>query len=252
MVMAEQGKADTRYMNDGNAELFGVEPKSGSKIVYNGGSYGGGQGLSSLAMYNYLTTEFSDSSVVTYSAHKATSGLVLKSHRSVNLIGDGATSLLYYLNALSMFIFITVLGWAYAFAMLFNSIGRGIKMITSVPFAMLGSFKTMAKVATYGFMMIIEIMGTAFIYSIVIELFISMNQLVETPIQNLMSDRFTSTVILNFGGAISMGAALTLVMLVFSIVINFYMLIKMMKLRKVSVKAMDEFVGGMIDRLFSP
>lgn len=262
--------ANTPYFNDGSKASF--KPSwSGKVVTYSrsndssgdstnsggtGGYYGG---LSSMSLYNYLSTSFGDSSVVTYSAHKATSGLVVQSHHSVNLIGDGMTSVLYWANAVIILLVITIIGLVYSLGLIINMIGRGIKMVSSVPFAMLGNMKAMAKVVTYTAMMIIEVLGTFFVYSLVIEILLLLSGIVETPLLEALSSRVGSTVLL--GGTVIPGAtaalpamastALITVGLLVSSILYLWFGIKAIKLRKSIIKTIDEGVASLIDRIFT-
>lgn len=265
---------DYPYFNDGSKSslntqwsgkvltLSGSTISGGSAGKDNTNRYGGtggeGMGLSSMSMYNYLTTSFSDSSVVTYSTHKASSDLVTQSHYSADLIGDGASSVMYWLNAVSMLFAISVIGIIYALGIIINMIGRGIKMISSVPFALMGNFKAMAKCVTIVAMMIIEVLGTFFVYSLVIEILISLSSVVETPIYEAMSKNIGSTLL--FNGTIMFGTpalafnptnALVLVGTLLSSVMYLWFTFKAIKLRKSIIKTIDEAVAGMVDRIFT-
>ena len=263
--------ANTPYFNDGSKASF--KPNWSSNVVTfsrsngtsgdstnsggTGSSWNGG--LSSMSLYNYLSTSFGDSSVVTYSAHKATSGLVVQSHHSVNLIGDGMSSVLYWANAVIILFVITIIGLVYSLGLIINMIGRGIKMVSSVPFAMLGNMKAMAKVVTYTAMMIIEVLGTFFVYSLVIEILLSLSGIVETPLLEALSSRVGSTVLL--GGTVIPGAtaalpamastALVTVGLLVSSILYLWFGIKAIKLRKSIIKTIDEGVASLIDRIFT-
>lgn len=264
---------NTPYFNDGSKGSFNPSWNGNHKVVSysrdndlsgdntNAGGTGGanGGGLSSMSLYNYLSTSFGDSSVVTYSAHKATSGLVVQSHHSVNLIGDGMSSVLYWANAVSILFVITIIGLVYSLGLIINMIGRGIKMVSSVPFAMLGNMKAMAKVTTYTAMMIIEVLGTFFVYSLVIEILLSLSGIVETPLLEALSSRVGSTVLL--GGTVIPGAtaalppmastALITVGLLVSSILYLWFGIKAIKLRKSIIKTIDEGVASLIDRIFT-
>lgn len=264
---------NTPYFNDGSKGSFKPSWNGNHKVVSysrdndlsgdntNAGGTGGanGGGLSSMSLYNYLSTSFGDSSVVTYSAHKATSGLVVQSHHSVNLIGDGMSSVLYWANAVSILFVITIIGLVYSLGLIINMIGRGIKMVSSVPFAMLGNMKAMAKVVTYTAMMIIEVLGTFFVYSLVIEILLSLSGIVETPLLEALSSRVGSTVLL--GGTVIPGAtaalppmastALITVGLLVSSILYLWFGIKAIKLRKSIIKTIDEGVASLIDRIFT-
>lgn len=247
------GAGNLGFLHDGHREYFGCDDSDDrTSVTFTGAGDSSNYGLSSLSMYNYLTTEFSDSSVITYSANKATSKIVVSSHHSVNLIGDGIAKLLYYSNSLTMLLVITILGFVYAIGMLINMFGKGIKMITDIPFAMLGSFRAMAKVVTYGFMMIIEVIGTAFIYSIVVDLFVALNSVIETPFQNSVSQNFGATILPGVSASIWTHPAIVNLMLLFGTVVNIFFMVKMLKVRKSAIKTMNEFVASIIDRLFLP
>lgn len=245
------------YMNDASAGSYGFETtgdasdyQKGRTLVYTGTGNGG---LSSMSMYNYLTTSFKDSSVVTYSAKKATSGMVVEAHHSVNVIGDGAMSVLYFANMISMFWAIAIIGFCYCFGMIINMLGRGIKMVSSVPFAMLGNMRAMSKVCTIVAMMVIEILGTFFVYSLVVELLISLQGLIETPLNEVLSSNVTSTLLAGVPGISLMPvAAASLVGTLISTVFYFIFGLKAVKWRKSIIKAIDEGVANVIDRIFTP
>lgn len=263
----------TPYFNDGSKESFKPDWSDNHKVITfsrsndasgdstNAGGTGGVNdgGLSSMSLYNYLSTSFGDSSVVTYSTHKATSNVVVQAHRSVNLIGDGMSSVLYWANAVIILFTITIIGLVYSLGLIINMIGRGIKMVSSVPFAMLGNMKAMAKVTTYTAMMVIEVLGTFFVYSLVIEILLSLSGIVETPLLEALSSRVGSTVLL--GGTVIPGAtaalppmasnALVTVGLLVSSILYLWFGIKAIKLRKSIIKTIDEGVASMIDRIFT-
>lgn len=258
----------TPYFTDGGKSRFSVDWSDNYNTVtfgYTGDDAtddtdegGSSRGLSTLAMYNYLTTKFDDSSVVVYSSHKATSAFVLYSHRSVNLIGDGVSSFLYWGNAISMLIVITVIGVIYSIGMVMNQIGRSIRMVSAIPFALLGNMKSMAKVVTYVAMMMIEILGTFFVYSLVIELLLSLSGVVETPLLEAISDNVGSTIVISgtvLPGVQAMnsvlGTMLSVVGLLVSTLLYIWFGAKAIRLRKSILKAMDEMVAGIIDRVFT-
>ena len=265
------GGANTPYFNDGSKASF--KPNWSSNVVTfsrsngtsgdstNSGGTGSSRdgGLSSMSLYNYLSTSFGDSSVVTYSAHKATSGLVVQSHHSVNLIGDGMSSVLYWANAVIILFVVTIIGLVYSLGLIVNIIGRGIKMVSGVPFALLGNMKATAKVVTYTAMMIIEVLGTFFVYSLVIEILLSLSGIVEIPLLEKLSSRVGSTVLL--GGTVIPGAtaalpamastALITVGLLVSSILYLWFGIKAIKLRKSIIKTIDEGAASLIDRIFT-
>ena len=217
--------------------------------------WGSAKGLSTLGMYNYLSTKFTGSSVVVYSNEKSSSGFVRESHHSVNLIGGtGIMSFLYYLNALTLLLAYAVVGWFYAISICMSNLKRGIRSIASVPFALLGSIPAIAKVITYTIVLIVEIMGTFFVYELVSELLFSFNNMLEGFLSaafNNVDNLFATVSIgsqpasLVADGTIVMG----LIMLAQIVFIVWFTIIAM-KMRKSIVKSLDEIISKFIDRLF--
>lgn len=247
------------FISDGSASSFdATSTYTGSDITlitYTGS--GSQAGLSSLSLYNYLNTVFDDSSVTTYSSTKLTASLSRYSHHSANLIGNGFSSVLYYFNAMSMLIAISVIALVYAIGLVINVLSRGIKMCTSVPFAMLGNLRSMAKICTYTAMMVIEILGTFFVYSIIVELIMSFSSIIETPLLNYTSSGITSTIELGGMSLLGLSATsgafsgiFTYIGLVVSSIFYLWFSFKAIKLRKSIIKTIDETAAGYIDKLF--
>lgn len=236
-------------------------------------------GLSAMSMYAYLLTEFTDTQVTMYSASNTSSTLTLPEHVSVGVAG--ASSLqqaLTMTNSTVMLLVIGVLSIFFAFGMATSIIGRGIKLLTSVPFALLGSFKAMAKVVTIGALMIIEVVGTTVVWALVVELFIDVNNIFESWLRQADIGSLAKSVMSNISGTVMVGAPsfgpfdvldaigqagssfvnsqfiqlANVVFLVLSLVFNVWFMFKMIKLRKSILKVMDEFAASIIDRFFSP
>lgn len=226
-------------------------------LMYNGDKYTatiGRKGLSTLSMYNYLSTKFTSSSVVVYSNEKSSSGFVRESHHSVNLIGgSGFMSFLYYLNAITLLGAYTVIGWFYAISMCITNLKRGIKSIASIPFALLGSIPAIAKTITYVIMLIVEIIGTFFVYSLVSELLFSINNMIEGLLSsafNTASNIFATISLDNTTATILGGNIVMMLIIIAQSIFVIAFTVMAVKLRKSIVKTLDEFVGNFIDRLF--
>lgn len=271
------------YMNDGSPEAYNVSVQ-GNSFIYKGGgtlyhnasgsvkgsieravSYLkkpdatglGTGGLSTISMYNYLNTKFADDTVTNYSSNKLASDYVLDTHHSVSLVGGGFMGIIYWLNMLSILGFIGIVGSIYAFGLIGGSVKRGIKMVTSLPFASLGSIKAISKIVAITASMIIQIYGTLVVYELVVQLFIASQQIFLTPLlEGFNNGNVSAAVIPGIGadyniaiGALTgvAGIAVMLVMTVF----NFVVTIKAVKFRKTLVKSMDEAMAGWIDRFFN-
>jgi hypothetical membrane protein len=284
---------DTSFMSDGTPSTFSVS-MSGGSIVYTGkgritkyapGSasrryekaaaqadekaagprakfYGttassGTGGLSTISMYNYLTTKFADDTVTNYSSTKLASDYVLDTHHSVSLVGGGVMGIVYWLNMVSILSFIAVVGTVYAFGLIGGSVKRGIKMVTSIPFAAVGSVRAISKIVGITVSMIVQIYGTLIVYNLVVELFIVSQQIFLTPLLTGFNNGNVSAAIIpgmtaDYNGvtAAVTGMALPIVAFIMSIV-NIVITIKAVKLRKTLVKSMDEAMAGWVDRFFN-
>lgn len=284
---------DTSFMSDGTPSTFSVS-MSGGSIVYTGHgkiskyapgtayrkfekamdsvnehvmgprakSFGtttgsGTGGLSTISMYNYLTTKFADDAVINYSSTKLASDYVLDTHHSVSLVGGGVMGIVYWLDMVSILSFIAVVGTVYAFGLIGGSVKRGIKMVTSIPFAAIGSVRAISKIVGITVSMIVQIYGTLIVYNLVVELFIASQQIFLTPLLTGFNNGNVSAAIIpgmtaDYNGvtAAVTGMALPIVAFIMSIV-NIVITIKAVKLRKTLVKSMDEAMAGWVDRFFN-
>lgn len=273
---------DISYMNNGSPGSYNVSIK-GNSLIYEGngvlhsfapgtnahnyedkyykyvsnGTITGTGGLSTLSVYNYLNTKFADDTVTNYSSNKLASDYVLDTHHSVSLVGGGFMGIIYWLNMLSILGFIGIVGSIYAFGLIGGSVKRGIKMVTSLPFASLGSIKAISKIVAITASMVVQIYGTLVVYELVVQLFIASQQIFLTPLlEGFNNGNVSAAVIPGIGadyniaiGALTgvAGIAVMLVMTVF----NFVVTIKAVKFRKTLVKSMDEAMAGWIDRFFN-
>lgn len=284
---------DTSFMSDGTPSTFGVT-MSGDNIIYTGhgkmskyapgsvyrqlekgasslarkrlgphvnafgGATGSGTGgLSTISMYNYLTTKFADDTVTNYSSTKLASDYVLDTHHSVSLVGGGVMGIVYWLNMVSILSFIAVVGTVYAFGLIGGSVKRGIKMVTSIPFAAAGSVRAISKIVGITVSMIVQIYGTLIVYNLVVELFIASQQIFLTPLLTGFNNGNVSAAIIpgmtadyNSVTAVATGLVTPIVAFIMSIV-NIVITIKAVKLRKTLVKSMDEAMAGWVDRFFN-
>lgn len=284
---------DTSFMSDGTPYTFGVS-MSGGSIIYTGHgkitkfapgsierrfekasesferqtagprakSFGvatsrGTGGLSTISMYNYLTTKFADDTVTNYSSTKLASDYVLDTHHSVSLVGGGVMGIVYWLNMVSILSFIAVVGTVYAFGLIGGSVKRGIKMVTSIPFAAVGSVRAISKIVGITVSMIVQIYGTLIVYNLVVELFIASQQIFLTPLLTGFNNGNVSAAIIpgmtadyNAVTGVLTGMAIPIVAFIMSIV-NIVLTIKAVKLRKTLVKSMDEAMAGWVDRFFN-
>lgn len=241
-----------KAMDSVNEHVMGPRAKSFGTTTSSGTG-----GLSTISMYNYLTTKFADDTVTNYSSTKLASDYVLDTHHSVSLVGGGVMGIVYWLNMVSILSFIAVVGTVYAFGLIGGSVKRGIKMVTSIPFAAVGSVRAISKIVGITVSMIVQIYGTLIVYNLVVELFIASQQIFLTPLLTGFNNGNVSAAIIpgmtaDYNGvtAAVTGMALPIVAFIMSIV-NIVITIKAVKLRKTLVKSMDEAMAGWVDRFFN-
>ena len=241
-----------KAMDSVNEHVMGPRAKSFGTTASSGTG-----GLSTISMYNYLTTKFADDTVTNYSSTKLASDYVLDTHHSVSLVGGGVMGIVYWLNMVSILSFIAVVGTVYAFGLIGGSVKRGIKMVTSIPFAAIGSVRAISKIVGITVSMIVQIYGTLIVYNLVVELFIASQQIFLTPLLTGFNNGNVSAAIIpgmtaDYNGvtAAVTGMALPIVAFIMSIV-NIVITIKAVKLRKTLVKSMDEAMAGWVDRFFN-
>lgn len=241
-----------KAMDSVNEHMMGPRAKSFGTTTSSGTG-----GLSTISMYNYLTTKFADDTVTNYSSTKLASDYVLDTHHSVSLVGGGVMGIVYWLNMVSILSFIAVVGTVYAFGLIGGSVKRGIKMVTSIPFAAISSVRAISKIVGITVSMIVQIYVTLIVYNLVVELFIASQQIFLTPLLTGFNNGNVSAAIIpgmtaDYNGvtAAGTGMALPIVAFIMSIV-NIVITIKAVKLRKTLVKSVDEAMAGWVDRFFN-
>src|SRR5690606_8531234 len=116
--------------------------------------------LSPLTMYNYLNTDFGNTSMTMYSSSNVASEATRSIHNSVNQVGTGTMSFLYWFSTVVLLGSFVLIGLGYAFSLVFSSIRRSFQIITAVPFATLGAMAAIAKVVVYSVALILEVIVT--------------------------------------------------------------------------------------------
>lgn len=180
--------------SNGNLQVNGTLKPDGN-IKYSAGNWAGDGkavdaakkgGLSTVAMYNYLSTAFSDSSVQVYSAVNSTSEYVKQSHYSVNLIGSDMLRVAYGVNVLVVMGVIVVITFIYAIGMIISNIKRMLHMLMTIPAAMLGVLNSIVQVVVYTVMMVVELVATVFVYEFVCDLVVMFGSILESPIEEMV------------------------------------------------------------------
>lgn len=199
----------------------------------------GGAGLSPLAMYNYLNTEFKSKSMTVYSSEKASSAFVKRSHYSVVFAGDGFGLVVGMFSLFMVMLSLTVLSLVYAFGMIgiaFRSIPNIATGVFGTTFGSLGSF---AKLMISTIILIIEIVGTMLLYGISESLMVS-----------IMSNIDSLTTAMGLGGnANGLSMMATILSNIFASILAIIITIFSIKNRKKFVKILEEIVNDSIKKL---
>jgi hypothetical protein len=236
------------YANGGLKNVGGSYQDSGSTPTWQN-SYGadstgntytvaGSYGLSTCSMYNYLNTSFTTSALTCYSPSNIASTFVRKSHYSVNIVGTGLTSALYWLNCFMMLLCYVVVGYFYGLGMMFSNISRMFQVVKAVPFALLGTIKSIAELITYALVMILEVIGTIFLFDIIIEIMFS--------IPNI----FTGTLYAAFNASDSnslVNWGMPIILIFLAIFYGWFMM-KALKVRKKFIKSLSEAAEEIVDK----
>lgn len=235
-----------------NVKATSVEFK-GNGPTKNDGDSNYNYGLSSLSMYNYLTTEFSDSTITVYSPNKISSMFVMKEHHSVNLVGTGMNQVCYYLNALVLFIAVIIIGWGYAIATLTGVLSSELKVLLHMPVMLLGGLNAAAKFFATVAVMIIQIFTTIFLYTLAINFLMAINlgtsPIFKQPAENLTAGTGSNPGMILFADAQMKNPIGSIVYLIISTIITMGFAFVALKVRGKFVRAMSEWIGDLIDKL---
>ena len=195
-------------------------------------------GLSDMAMYNYLNTQFKSTEAVVYSPLDTVSVLSQIYHKSVNSIGTGFLGFLFVFHTLVTLAVYAIIGWCYAIGLLFQNLKRMITLLIKIPAAALGVMRSMAQVVAYIVAMIVEVVATILLYSIVMRMMDAITSVIMQGASSLFaSDNSTSP------------ATLMLMLVVVSIALIVFG-VAAIKARKTIIKAIDEGLNGLIGRVF--
>lgn len=178
--------------DNGSLDISSPTTNVNADITYYPGSWDGSRqdgsdpategGLSSVAMYNYLSTDFTDSSVSVYSSVRSTSEYVKPSHFSANLVGSGVLQFLYGANCVAVLGIFVIIGLFYGLGMVISNLKRGVHLLLQIPGAMLGILKSIVQIIVYTIVMIMELLGTIFMYVVFTDLIIMFATMIEKPI----------------------------------------------------------------------
>lgn len=199
-------------------------------------------GLSAMAMYNYLNSSFDSSKITVYSAANTTSDQVKVGHYSVTTVGTGLMKWIYLLDAIVLLGCSTVLGYGYAGGLLIANFKSIFKMIPNVLSGMLGSLRGIASALALTAAIIVELFGTCLLYSIANDMVYLLYQVIENPLLVLLTT--------GLGGArqSALGSMLPVVFGVISIILIALLTSKLMQWRVAICQATTEACTSFINK----
>lgn len=209
-------------------------------------------GLSSLALYNYLTSTFDSSGVTVYSSNKATSSFVMEQHHAVNLVGTGFLSFGYYINALVLFAAIALIGWGYAIGLLSSLLVNEFSMLLHMPIAMTGILSSASKMITAVFIIILQIFVTMFLYSLATDFLMMLNLGTSSALSNtnIFGTNGGSMILTPIIGAKLASQSLgTVIYLIISTLLTAFFAFIALKARGAFIKTMGQVIGQNMDKL---
>lgn len=200
---------------------------SGAKETY---------GLSTMAMYNYLASEFSADGVTVHYAGKQNYSFA---HYQVVNVGSGAAKWLYLIDALVLMSCLSIVGYGYGIALLFHNFRAMFKVIPAVFTGMLGSLRGIGKALALMFALIVEVLATILLYYISTEFVAHCTDLVELPFTILIS---------NLGTTVN--NLLSPIILVVGIIAVIGITKKLLDWRQVIVNSTTGYITSVINKLF--
>lgn len=207
-------------------------------------------GLSTMAMYNYLNSEFSKADVKVYSPTRSSSWYTKPTHFSVNLIG-GSLSWAYWLNTLVILISITLVGYVYAVGMLNGSFRASLEILQNIPWMLFGSIRGGVRVLVLTFALIIEFAGTMFLYLVVSKFIMAIGTVADQDFYNIYLD---GTVLLGVKASspvsfLQNSVVIVVLKLVLSSVIIIALTWNGLKARRGFVKGMRDLIERALEKL---
>lgn len=165
-------------------------------------------GLSTAAMYNYLSSDFTGTSISVYSAANSSSNYVKSTHFAANLVGSGVLRFAYAVNCIAVLGITTVIGVAYALGMLISNLKHSISFLMSIPIAIVGVLRGIIQAIVYILVMVMEIIATVFLYTFVSQLIVAAATVIEVAVDNAITSATTPTsliggVLASFGITVS-------------------------------------------------
>lgn len=221
-----------------SASQGGLASGGDSVISYSGYEL---MGLSTMSMYNYLSSQFDATKISVYSTDVSASNLVRAEHYSVNAVGGGVMSVVNIINTLVLLASLSVIGYGYGLAMMFGNFKALFKIIGPVFAGMLGSMRGIASAIILVAALIINILLTCVLYAVASDIMYAIYGLVDVPL-----------IILFRGlGNTWLAPMISLVLSVVSIIVTVTIIKKLLQWRVAIVQAVTETAASVVNKMLS-
>lgn len=139
-----------------------------AKAVAGSSSDGNGGGLSPLAMYNFLNTQFSPDTIMIQSPARTNSPLTKLDYSAVTMAGGGTSGgLMVFIQAVCILGSMIAIAAFYGLALIRIGITTIPKVLSSLSgIAVMGSFAAITKLLTVMAMLFVEVIGVVFLYQV--------------------------------------------------------------------------------------
>jgi hypothetical protein len=196
-------------------------------------------GLSPIAMYNFLNTSFSNTGLTVYSPQRSASDLSRDAYAAVTFGGSGVSAFTRWVENLTVMLSLAALSIAYGLMMVNVAIKSLPRILSSVFGTALGSIAFTTKLLISTSVLIIQVVGMIFLYSlsesIIMSMLLNFNSLVD-----MGSNYFSGAgLLLDFLGSF--------LVIVITAGTTFFMI----KNVKVFKELMEEVVSSSINRMMS-
>lgn len=231
--------SDSRLINiwnDGDSGISVSALSSSAGYVYNGVFESAG--LSTMSMYNYLSTSFDSTSLSVYSTDSKATNL---EHYSVNAVGGGVMSVVNIINTLVLLASLSVIGYGYGLAMMFGNFKALFKIIGPVFAGMLGSMRGIASAIILVAALIINILLTCVLYAVASDIMYAMYSLIDVPLIIMFKGFATSW----------LAPVISLALSVVSIIVTVTIIKKLLQWRVAIVQAVTETAASVVNKMLS-
>lgn len=199
--------------------------------------------LSVIGTYNYLNTKFDPKGFTVYSAPLSANAQSRVSHYSVSAIGGPVMSWFFAANAIALMLAFGITGLVYGLSLLFSNIKRSATLILSMPVAMFGAMRSLARVVVVAIMMIIELIATILVYSIM--------QSVLYFVNDFLTSGLTGFITSTFHIEATNSMFVPVMLLVSTLALLFY-IVMAIKFRGLITGGVSEAITNLVSRLLVP